>query len=210
MTTSPPNHISLSKRDSYGFGADLAPASTEENEDEDQEPIQAFAQEDPQANDIVIPTDFTYGPNGERILESSSKGLIPDSSYGSHLRLTDVEEGQPRRIGDRDEVLNGNKSFPPDRPNERIPRTAGLDSTNASEVNSGAGTPSNTGVGNHIHRTDVDDEFGDFIQGAQVRTTFIWTSPVHSLRSIFINIAAAIPWLIREIRILHSRYLDSS
>lgn len=174
MTTSPPGHISLAKRDSYGFSADFPGTLAEDRgvddgDDDQEEPIQAFAQDEANGSDTVVPTDFTYGLEDERILDSTNRGLIPDSSYGSHLRTIDSGEGQPTRVGRRAEDSNGDPSFPPDQSSERVPGTAALDSANASEDGSGAGILSNLDRSHHVGKAYGEDEFGDF-QGAQVRT----------------------------------------
>jgi hypothetical protein len=179
MTTSPPSHISLSKRDSYGFGADLATTSAEDNGDDDQDVMEAFAQEETQAEDTVIPTKFTNGSRGEHQLEFN-RGLIPDSSYGAHLRLSTEGDRQDRHEEDGKDELTGKTSGSADRPKDRIPGTAAFDSPNPSEVGSGAGTPYSLEGSGQPGKTHVDDDFGDFIQGGQVRFTVLQRSSVRT------------------------------
>lgn len=172
MTTSPPSHISLAKRDSYGFGIDIARAlddnkdSDLEEDDRELEEIQAFAQDDSQAENSVLPTDFTDGlRNGDKP-ESSVRGIIPDSSYGAHSRFRDgpVEGAEDAEDGvAEDTPLSARRTV--------NARHAGgvFDSSNIAGDGSEAGSSVKASATLRERNIYEDDEFGDFIQGAQVR-----------------------------------------
>lgn len=171
MTTSPPSHVSLTKRDSYGFGVDVARAIADSTnvrlDDDDQDGvIQAFAQDDSQVESSVFPADFANGLREGG--ETFGRGIIPDSSYGAHLR-SPQRGGDQSETGERGEdnpdADDGDTSFAPDRT---------LDVGQGGPFDSPGITNNGAGASLHASRRTMDrngyddDEFGDFIQGAQV------------------------------------------
>jgi hypothetical protein len=173
MTTSPPSHVPLTKRDSYGFGVDVARAIADSKniglEDDDQDgAIQAFAQDDSQAESSVFPANFGNGLREGGQGDSFSRGIIPDSSYGTHLRSPHRGEGQSENVEATDGNLDGEDgetSFAPDRTVD-VERGGPFDSPGI--TNDGAGASLDASRRFPDRNGYEDDEFGDFIQGAQV------------------------------------------
>lgn len=142
-----------------------------EGADRELDEIQAFAQDDSQAENSVLPADITNGlRNGDKT-ESSVRGIIPDSSYGAHLRSTRTREEPAEGAEDAEDGLHEDTRF--SASGTANTRHAGLafDSSNIAGDGSEAGSPVRASARLRERNVHEDDHFGDFIQGAQVRVS---------------------------------------
>lgn len=178
MTTSPPSHVSLTKRDSYGFGIDIARAiannktSDLEDDDRDQdETIQAFTEDDSQVESSVFPADFANGLQEGGQPDTITRGIIPASSYGSHLRSPPRREGQSVDAEAAEDDPDRDTSFAPDRTVNGEQGRVTFDSYDITGNGSEVGLSVDASRRLQDRSGYGDDEFGEFVRGAQVSTS---------------------------------------
>ncbi|KAJ9124237.1 hypothetical protein QFC22_001036 [Naganishia vaughanmartiniae] len=174
MTTSPPRNISSQiQRDSYGFGNHFAEGGADseaaDNDGEDQEEeIGAFAQEDIRKEASVLPTNLRSASPGKESTDPDARGIIPDSSYGPLLRSIptkrDTENDEASVTGEDSSSV----AVPHHRGDESQTNATTSSTYNASEIGRiSSGMVPDPVSSSPYWDTRSDSEFGEFAQASR-------------------------------------------